>query len=385
MRVMGWSAGVARVRVLGALAVLAGSVAGAVAGVGGISGQAPNPDGLRVVMEVDTTVIHLGDPVSVLLLVDHPSDWSVEWADSLDVAPFEMLRYEVAPAGAAAGDGGASSGGDLATSAARLTLTSFELGELELSPIEIPVVGPDGDVRTLFTDPYRIGVESVGLDESGDIREIRGPLTIARNWWALVPWLLLAAAAGAGALYMRRRMQARPVDEIVKPKTPPRPHHLVALEALDDLERSSLLERGQVKTWHVRVSEIIRTYVEGQLEVPALEMTTGEVVAGLRKAALGSRITDTFHTFLVRCDLVKFAKLRPGAETSREVLSVARSLVEMTSGPGPEAESAEQPDAPVAAPARAAEPAETAGESAEAAGPPAAEPAAPAETAGGSQ
>ncbi len=380
---MGWSAGVARVRVLRAFGVLAGSVAGA--GAGGISGQAPNPDGLRVVMEVDTTVIHLGDPVSVLLLVDHPGDWSVQWADSLDVAPFEVLRYEVAAAGAAGGDGGASSGGDLATSAARLTLTSFELGEQELPPIEIPVVGPDGTVQALFTDPYRIGVESVGLDESGDIREIRGPLTIARNWWALVPWLLLAAAAGAGALYMRRRMQARPVAEIVKPKTPPRPHHLVALEALDELERSSLLERGQVKTWHVRVSEIIRTYVEGQLEVPALEMTTGEVVAGLRKAALGSRITDTFHTFLVRCDLVKFAKLRPGAEASREVLSVARSLVEMTSGPGPVAESAEQPDAPVAAPARAAEPAETAGESAEAAGPPAAEPAAPAETAGGSQ
>ena len=202
---MGWSAGVARVRVLGALAVLAGSVAGAVAGVGGISGQAPNPDGLRVVMEVDTTVIHLGDPVSVLLLVIIPATGG-RVGRLARCRAVRGLRYE-GRGGAAAGDGGASSGGDLATSAARLTLTSFELGELELSPIEIPVVGPDGDVRTLFTDPYRIGVESVGLDESGDIREIRGPLTIARNWWALVPWLLLAAAAGAGALTCAAGMQ----------------------------------------------------------------------------------------------------------------------------------------------------------------------------------
>ena len=108
----------------------------------------------------------------------------------------------------------------------------------------------------------------------------------------------------------------------------------MALEALDELERSSLLERGQVKRWHVRVSEIIRTYVEGQLEVPALEMTTGEVVAGLRGAALGGRVTGAFHAFLARCDLVKFAKLRPGTDESRELLGAARSLVRMTSGMG---------------------------------------------------
>lgn len=300
------------------------TVAQAVGAQGAVPRAAATQD-LRVAMEVDTTMIHLGDPVSVLLRVDHPADWSVAWADSLDVAPFEVLRYAVAPPSAAPG-------GDGAMSAAALMLTSFELGELEIPPIEIPVVGPDGAEHTLFTDPYRIGVESVGLDESGDIREIKGPLSIARNWWLLLPWLLLAAAVGAVALYLHRRRRAHPVAEVAKPKTPPRPHHLVALEALDELERSSLLARGEVKTWHVRVSEIVRTYVEGQLEVPALEMTTREVVAGLRKAALGGRITDTFHTFLARCDLVKFAKLRPGAEASREVLGVARTLVEMTSG-----------------------------------------------------
>ena len=298
---------------------LAGALAGGLAQV--TDGQAP-----RVVMEVDTTVIHVGDPVSVVLGVDHPADWSVQWADSLDIAPFEVLRYAVSPASAAPG-------GDGAMSAAILILTSFELGELEIPPIEIAVAGPDGAVEVLSTDPFRIGVVSVGLDESGDIRDIKGPLGIARNWWALVPWLVLAAAVGAGAVHLYRRRRARPVAEVAKPKAPPRPFHLVALEALDELERSSLLERGQVKRWHVRVSEIIRTYVEGQLEVPALEMTTGGVVAGLRGAALGGRVTGAFHTFLARCDLVKFAKLRPGSDESRELLGAARSLVRMTSGP----------------------------------------------------
>ena len=299
------------------------------------------PD-LRLAMEVDTTVIHLGDPVAVRLAVDHPADWVVHWADSLDIAPFEVLDHAVSvpgasPVGGVGGDG-------RARSVAALTVTSFDLGELEIPPIEVAVAAPDGTVQTLLTDPFRIGVESVGLDESGDIREIKAPLSIVRNWWALLPWLLLVAALGAGAVYLHRRMRARPAAEIAKPRTPPRPHHLVALEALDELERSSLLERGQVKRWHVRVSEIIRAYVEGQLAVPALEMTTGEVVSGLRTAALGERITDAFHSFLARCDLVKFAKLRPGADASRELLGAARSLVEMTSGPGRGDEERGRPD-----------------------------------------
>ncbi len=325
----------------GAVAVVAGlgvAVAGAqtggLAGAGGLPLRAGDGQAPRVVMEVDTTVIHVGDPVSVVLRVDHPADWSVQWADSLDIAPFEVLEYAVVGAGSAPAGGAGSAPDDGARSVAMLTVTSFELGELEIPPIEIAVAGPDGAVQLLSTDPFRIGVVSVGLDESGDIREIRGPLAIARNWWALVPWLLLAAAAGAAAVYVYRRRRARPVAEVVKPKVPPRPFHLVALEALDELERSSLLERGQVKRWHVRVSEIVRTYVEGQLEVPALEMTTGEVVAGLRGAALGGRVTGAFHAFLARCDLVKFAKLRPGTDESRELLGAARTLVRMTSGMG---------------------------------------------------
>lgn len=327
--------------VVGLGVAVAGVQAGAQAGAGDLPQQAGDGQAPRVAMEVDTTVINVGDPISVVLAVDHPADWSVQWADSLDIAPFEVLEYAVTDAGAGSVGGTGSAPGragsapdDGALSVAMLTITSFELGELEIPPIEIAVAGPDGAVQVLSTDPFRIGVVSVGLDESGDIRDIRGPLGIARNWWALVPWLLLAAAVGAAAVYMYRRRRARPVAEVVKPKVPPRPFHLVALEALDELERSSLLERGQVKRWHVRVSEIVRTYVEGQLEVPALEMTTGEVVAGLRGAALGGRVTGAFHAFLARCDLVKFAKLRPGTDESRELLGAARSLVRMTSGTG---------------------------------------------------
>ncbi len=284
---------------------------------------------VRISMEVDTSVIHVGDPVTVRLSMNHPAGWVVEWPDSFGVAPFEVLRADRAVPVAVADGGGF-------LSAATLVITSFELGELEIPPIAVPVTTPDGTVDTLLTDPFRVGVETVGLDESGDLRDIRGPLSIPRSLWGVLMWVALAAAvAGGVAYYLYRRRREAPESGPPVPRAPPRPFHELALEALRLLEKSALLERGQVKEYHVRISEIIRRYIEGQFEVPALELTTHEVVDGMRRAALGRHLTGGFQDFLERCDLVKFAKLRPVPDQSRALMDRARELVRTTSGSAP--------------------------------------------------
>ena len=302
--------------------------AGLLVGIVGVlaAGQPASAQETRIGMTVDTTLIHVGDPVTVRLAVDHPEGWVVEWPDSFEVAPFEVLGVDRAvPEPAASGDD--------VRSVATLIVTSFELGELELPAIAVPVTAPDGTTRTLLSDPFRIGVESVGLDESGDLRDIKGPLSLARSWWAVLLWVLLAVVlAGGAAYYLYRRRRGEPESRPALPRAPPRPFHELALEALRALEKSSLLERGQVKEYHVRISEIIRRYIEGQFEVPALELTTVEVADGMRRAALGAPVTEAFRGFLERCDLVKFAKWRPGTEDSRALMGQARELVRTTSG-----------------------------------------------------
>ena len=198
-----------------------------------------------------------------------------------------------------------------------------------------------GTEQTLHTDPFRIGVVSVGLDESGDIRDIKGPLVLARDWGRVLLWVLLALV-GLGALrwlWARRRVSDESTP--VQPPTPSRPFHELAYEALDALQASTLLEQGRVKEFHIRLSEVIRSYTEGQLRVPAMELTSGEVVTGLREAALGPELCEAFRSFLERCDLVKFAKFRPSAEDSLALLADGRSLVDRTAGsagrPGDEA------------------------------------------------
>jgi hypothetical protein len=271
---------------------------------------------------VDTTLVTVGDPITLAVTVDHPAGTRVAWPDSLDLSPFEVVAARLLPP---------ASQGEGMRSRAVLTLAAFELGELEIPGFEVEVVDEAGESTTLETDRFAVLVESVGLDESGDIRELKGPLGIPISPVTIGLWVLGILLVG-GALWalMRRLRQGQEEPLERRPLTPPRPPHEVALEALAELEASPLLERGEVKEYHIRVSDILRAYVEGRFRVPALEMTTTDVMLGMEARGIEISVREAFRNFLEPCDMVKFAKSRPDDDASRAILALGRKLVEET-------------------------------------------------------
>jgi hypothetical protein len=107
----------------------------------------------------------------------------------------------------------------------------------------------------------------------------------------------------------------------------PRPPHEIALEELAALSGAGMLERAEVKEYHIEASDILRRYVEARFRVDALEMTTREVLAGLETAGSEPRFREGLRAFLDQCDLVKFAKVRPGMDASRQLLELGRRIV----------------------------------------------------------
>jgi len=210
-----------------------------------------------------------------------------------------------------------------------IVLTAFELGELEIPSFAIGLTHPDGSEASVQTDPWGVEVRSVGLDEGEEIRAIKGPLAIALGVVSVLPWLLGALVViGLGVWWWRRR---RPEDNReFGPVVLPRPAHEVALEALAELEGAGFLERGSFKEYHVRLSEIMRVYLEARYDVHALEMTSAEVVDALWRVGIEGELLDRFRRFLERADLVKFAKFEPTSAESRALLEEARGLVEET-------------------------------------------------------
>jgi hypothetical protein len=269
--------------------------------------------------EVDTTVITVGDRITLVVTVDHESAAEARLPDSIAVAPFEVTGLRTLPVETTA---------EGMRSTFEVTVTAFELGELEIPPVPIEVVGSGGAVEVLETDRYGIEVVSVGVDETGDIREIRGPLGIPVSSWVVALWVLVPLLAAVLLYLLVRRLGSRG-EEVARPalghlRPPP---HEVALEALAELEASALLERGQVKEYHIAASDILRTYVEERFRVEALEMTTREVLDSLAAAGADASFRVGLRTFLEACDLVKFAKARPGTDESRSALELGRRII----------------------------------------------------------
>lgn len=291
-----------------------------------VAGQRPT---LRT--SVDTTRITVGDRIRLQLSVQHAPGVRVAWPDSLDLSPFEVLAAETqSPAAGATEQGGA------VETTAVFTLTTFELGELEIPSFDLALEGAGG-VERLRTDPFGIEVVSVGLDEGDGIRGIRGPMAIPIDVGPVLLALLIALLAAGAAVWLWRRRRTEG-GEAPHP-VPPRAAHEVALDDLDALDRSGLLVAGRVKDYHVALSEIARRYVEQRFGVPALEMTTREIRSGLAGSSAPAAFSQGLGPVLDRCDLVKFAKVRPGADEARGLLDEVRSLVRSTipaASPAPE-------------------------------------------------
>jgi len=297
-------------------------VSGALAGVLLLAATVPVAAQSRIQSDVDTTLVTVGGRITLTVRVAHPVDASVVWPDSVDLSPFEVLGARLEPT--------ATEGGG-AVSTAVFSIAAFELGELEIPSFQLSVLNANGESQQLATDRFGVEVTSVGSDETGDIRGIRGPMSIAVSVLWLALWALLFMLLGAAgfALYRRWRRRSRTVEHAVR-GPPPRAPHEVALEALDALDASPMLARGEVKEYHVQASDILRRYVEAVFGVPALEMTTWEVIAGLEREDAPGEARAELRRFLDQCDLVKFAKVRPDADTARSTLALGRSIVEGT-------------------------------------------------------
>jgi len=156
-----------------------------------------------------------------------------------------------------------------------------------------------------------------------DIRPAKPPVPIP-NAWAWVGWTLLGVALAAlavGGWWYWRRRKSRPVAEIVIPP------HIVARDKL----RAALALLGQPEPFCVAVSQIIRVYLEEQFRLRAPERTTEEFLEELQSSALlGLEQRRSLANFLMRCDLVKFARYEPGEPELRDLYDAAVRLVEET-------------------------------------------------------
>ena len=209
----------------------------------------------------------------------------------------------------------------------RFTVLTLDSGDVTVPAIPVAITRADGTRGTVDAGPVTLTVTSLmsGQFDPTAIRDIKGPVAIdvGWGWW----WTVAACAAGAmallGAITLWRNRTRR--AEI------PMPPHEWALAQLEALERDALPEAGQLHQFWVRLSDIVRHYVERRFDLRAPERTTPEFLAEARShATLSEGHRKLLAQFLRTADMVKFAGVRPGVAECGSAMDTARLLVRQT-------------------------------------------------------
>jgi hypothetical protein len=119
----------------------------------------------------------------------------------------------------------------------------------------------------------------------------------------------------------------------------PKPPVTFGQRALDELERLGEFGTwggGTVDTYHTRLSDIVRHYLQAGFDIPATQRTNEEFFGLLQ---IGETLTteqrEVLGQFLKRCDLAKFAAAQFTASECESTRCLARRFVKATSAGGP--------------------------------------------------
>ncbi|HOI33290.1 MAG TPA: hypothetical protein PLC47_11015, partial [Bacteroidales bacterium] len=197
-----------------------------------------------------------------------------------------------------------------------LTLTIFDTGYREIPPINLSFK-PRGDSAnfTASTPPHQIYVIPVQIDTTASFKPILGPRKEPVTFAEILPWIIggLGLAAIVALIiwffvYRQRKEKALPIFQ--KPAIPP---YVKALDELDTLRHKKLWQNGKVKAYYSELTDIVRVYIENQFNVPAVEMTTPEILKGIKPLQINGDASRKLEHTLQLADLVKFAKMQPSA------------------------------------------------------------------------
>lgn len=193
----------------------------------------------------------------------------------------------------------------------KYTLTSFDSGRYVLPSQRILIKN-----KIFLTDSVIIDVATVPVDTIKQpmyhIKDIKNEpykfSDYANYFWGLIILLILIAVI----LYFV--LKDKPTHEELIARIPP---FDLAKQRLKELDSKKLLKHNRIKLYYVELTDIVRTFIEREMNIPALESTTDELMEIITDFNDSSDLNipketiARLHKLLQEADLVKFAKSKP--------------------------------------------------------------------------
>lgn len=278
---------------------------------------------IRITQIIAPEIINIAQTLNVEYQIDYPENYQVEFPElpneHAKFGEFTVRSKNIAPAKLTTKNN--------LQQILTLRLSPFLAGDYEITQLAFKFTDAQKSISTIATEIFTIKIlPIIASDETApQLREIIDIKNLPTNWRLWIMVIVVAIIILAILFYWWRQRK----NKIIAPiEIPP---HLLALRAIDVLEKSDLLPRQQYKDFYAALSDILRRYIEQRFAICAPEQTTEEFLNALSvHHDFSTAHRQLLINFLSYCDLVKFAKHQPTLNDAHSAITSSREFINNT-------------------------------------------------------
>ncbi|MDO1512698.1 hypothetical protein Q2T41_08525 [Maribacter confluentis] len=272
---------------------------------------------------IDTISIKIGEQVQWTVTVEVDTTAQVIFPEGQTFSPLETVEAFAT---------------DTTRKKDRLTLqkiyalTQFDSGAYKLPSQRIEINGTG-----YMTDSMLINVATVPVDTLNQkMYDIKPIINVEKSNSEILKFILygILILLLLGGMFYWFVLRKKPLTEEEKVALLP-PYDRAILE-LKRLENSKYLIQDEYKEYYSELTTIVRSYLEEDVHVTALESTTGQLIEKLEllkdagELNLDDDTIKQFQQILQTADLVKFARNKPSTQVAEQDRKLVEQIVEKT-------------------------------------------------------
>ncbi|WP_010519604.1 BatD family protein [Croceivirga radicis] len=290
---------------------------------------ASSQENTTVKAEIDTTQIKIGEQIKYTITVETDSLNVVYFPEDQTFSPLEMVEALKIDT---------TKNKDRITLQRIYALTQFDSGSYTIPPQRIAI-----DEQPFMTDSFAVKVGDIAVDTTKQkMYDIKALVPVEKQRGKLVKIILLAFLVLliiAGLLYYFV-VRNKPLSE--EEKIALLPPYERAIKQLHELENSRYLIQDEYKKYYSELTDIVRSYLEEDVHISALESTTDQLLERLEllkdagELSLDDETLEQFKKVFKTADLVKFAKSKPPISVAEDDRKAVEKIVIKTKEALPE-------------------------------------------------
>lgn len=274
-------------------------------------------------VEIDTLQTTIGYPISYRLNVSHPDTNLIDFPNLRFKDNLQLQSSSFSP--------------NRNNFEANLELVFWDTGYIVIPEIEINILNLDS-VKLSSVNSDSIIVEVVSVKEknmnlspgSDGILPIKGPVKVQtyEDLYLALKIITLAIIA-YGIISLWKKRSKKEFEEVGRSNY--RMPFNIALMKLEKLKQFDFSNEISKKDFFVKISLILREYIENSFFIRTLEMTTEDIDANHDLFPFDSDLVTELTRILQRADMVKYAREEKDREQCMKYLKRSISFVKISS------------------------------------------------------